>query len=992
MLAAGAFLWMLSTSPREPDPRRGALKALVPYLFLSLFLLYPILMSDGDFYYGVIRSILWQRDVNTMDEGARYAHGWLTEQAPKGGPYGFPSHPFPIGPSLGFIPSIAAGHLEAWVRRYILGDTWLPLDGYSVPYLRWLAVGTAVWGGFFVYFGYLLLRLRYGHGTSLRAVTATTAATPVVVYAFRDCGFPHAQSLAALTFFFWVWLRAPERCDWRQVFLLSVGLSTAALMRWQNCLFAMAPVLLWWSEALHGGRKRVSPFQAAAATLGLGAVCLVFCFPQLVFFRRTGPDWVSLQHGGEAWFWDTPRFFSMCFDEEYGLWGWNPFYFVAGIGAVLYLAGKSRTGAVLSVVWVLGWFGLAYLGETHSLLSKIHLVWFFGLPLGWFLYHRKTGLSFADREAGRLDSALGLLFLVGALQLYIDASYIYYHGGADYGNRLVVDLAGLVLLGTGNLIARWGRNFSGRLSISTLWLGCMGWSLALLFKGDPKFTRSPKRLTELVAHTTPLGELAQGIGHLDLGYFFSGLWLFLSLALTLTAALVLFHGALTGLENSEPFARKVAGGMVGLSIFCSLWLWFDLRQVDACLYVDDRAPTSPDLVRQALNTELTPWFPPGYEQFFPPGEQRFHAFLSSATPEYYRHLPVTWPRPDVTVPYTIDKVAILSRYRLGRELPLGEPVAVVRAKRLNPPSSTDWLLRAGIETDSPTSLRLPASSPDWYGQDVSPIPRYFVAELPCQPTQQAEVIEISLLVPDATLEVGAIWFSRSFYPGVLSRANNPRLHRLTDYDRLLFGQPQYPAIPFPARMNPDVEDPSHLFPPNESGKHWDREFRYFADPWRLVGKVPLELKLAPKDGTRPPAWHHLDWREPSLEIDLGSGRRERFWVALVPGPRPPTWKGGPVAILEAVDTRGFVSAVEAVPGEEVAFWGEPYLPRRHLAYFERQGFYAPVGVQVVSVPGFADTDTIKLRVRLSSEAIETGASAAVVGITALEGSLGALSK
>lgn len=143
--AMGAFIWMAGKSREEPNVWKGAGKALFAYWILGAFLLYPILMSDGDFYYGVIRSILWDRDTNTHNEAVRYAHGWLAEQGPKGGPFGFPNHPFPIGASLSWILFIAAGHAEALLRR--VWDPWLALDGYSEPYLNWLAVGTATWGG-----------------------------------------------------------------------------------------------------------------------------------------------------------------------------------------------------------------------------------------------------------------------------------------------------------------------------------------------------------------------------------------------------------------------------------------------------------------------------------------------------------------------------------------------------------------------------------------------------------------------------------------------------------------------------------------------------------------------------------------------------------------------------------------------------------------------------------------------------------------------------
>jgi hypothetical protein len=892
-----------------------------------------------------MRSILWDRDVNTHNEAVRYAHGWLAEQGPMGGPWGFPSHPFPIGASLSWIPFIAAGHVEALARR--LWDPWLLLNGYSEPYLNWLAVGTATWGGIFVVFSYLLCRFRFSHGIALRAVFGTLLATSAFYYCFRNAGFPHAHSMAAIAFFFWVWVSDPGRRDLPKVGILAVALSAAATIRWQNCLFALAPMIYW---TFVSGRWR-SRAKGLAASLLLGTLCLILCFPQLVFFRIRGPRWLSLEHSDNSWTWDSPKFFEMLFDREYGIWGWHPFYFLAAIGGIASLA-----------------------------------LWFVREPAD-------PRFDRAKEDAPPAKNRMIALFLLGGvalIEVYINASYVLWHGGGEYGNRLIVDLLALFVLGFAgifHLAKLRGRGW--RWGLAALWLTCFGWSFALLAHDNPKFTRSPRRLTELISHTTPASSIAQGIAHFDLASIFSGVWLLAILGLSLGgmyAAVLIARGLFVG---SKKGAYRIIGGFFAASVFCSLWFWTDLRRVDLALFLDDRTwhgkpenQRQVDLVRQAFNSDLAGWYPPGYENFLPPGKRRMNLFLHEATPEFETLLPVSWPEPNRIVTYLCERAIVLSRVHSPRPLPMGEPIARIQLERFVPPTMTEWTLLAGVDTDTPDSLRLPPASPDWWDFDVSSVPRYFAAYLPTSPTQEMERLEISLIPKDVTLEIGAMWFSTPTTPRYFPALGSIEPEKPPHYDRWLFGQENLVPLDFPTRLNEDVSDATRfLFPRPHEKEEPVRRFRFFRDPWRLAGTVPIRLHLSDVDDSRPADWHILDWREPSLEIPIRERRVSAAHVALCAGPIPELWTHAPLVNLEMIDEKDFSQKRRVYPGRDLSFWNEPYRPASRLAWFEKRGFYPPVGVSVFRVEGFQETAPKKLRIRLSSRGIETGAQVAVLGIT-----------
>lgn len=980
-VALGVFGWISSRSDSPTDPWRGAWTCILQYLLLAFLLLAPSLSSDGDFYYGMTRTMLWNRDLNTMEEGARFSNSWMVERAAEGSAHGFPYHPFPIGVSLLWIPFIGVGHLEALFLN--LFDPTMTTNGYSEPYLRHLAIGTAVMGMGVVLFGYLLLRLRFDHTVSSRAILGTLLATPGFYYAFRDSGFPHAASAASIALFLWLWLRAPERTDWGQIFLLAVALSLAALVRWQNCLFALAPLAYW--NLFAPARTERSRGDLMLRSALLGGLCLYFCFPQIAIFRLRGPSWLALQHGGSGDFsFASPSLYSLLFDERYGLIPWHPFYLLCGVGGLLFLSRVRLKGMLIWGVWFAAWAASAYGNEQQSLFAPLTLVLTL-LPAIWVVL----------RGIGRIDrvhAPLGLVFLCAGGEVWINASYLLYHGGGDYGNRLIADLIPFAAFGFAYLL-NWSRGRIGSWVLSLGYTVCFLWSLSLLWKATPKITRSPVRLTEIFSHSTPAASVVQGLAHFDMALLISGLWMIMVLSVWCGLLFAGVFQAKSLLREGGAGARGTAL-LIGLApALTTLWFWVDFRRVDANLYVDNRGSgdrthlAGAELCRQTFNSELSPFIPPGRDYRASEGQIRFHEVLSPSNPSRSWLFPKKWPE-GKPVPYRADRLTILSRVWSDRPLEDLEPMAKIEASVFIPPATQTFILRAGAHTAHPTDLSLPPSSPDWGHRGLGGIPRYFDSQFILSPSTELEVLKISLIPVDATLELGGVWFTRSPNDAPAAWIENPRKHRTPESDRELFGDALFRFLSFPGRPHPKGGDSPRAFSPQSDDWNWPApHFLFFQDPWRLARNgVPFELQMGNWRGRERNEFFVLTADRPELRAPLenhaAGGNLSRWHAAVALGPRPAGWSGGAIASLR-VSQGGEVRAEREIrAGRDVAFWGDPYLPEGSLVWKETRGVHPPVGMTSVALEftGIGD-GPMEWSIELSQSARENEVDLALFGVT-----------
>jgi hypothetical protein len=292
------------------------------------------------------------------------------------------------------------------------------VDGYSMPYVRAVAYGSAVYGFLAIVLGVSALRqIRGERGyVDLAAGMLVWAGTPLLFYMYIAPPYAHAPSAFAVALFVWTWLRV--RRAWSPHGAVALGLSGAlmAMVREQDALLALGPAI---DFALTMGRNPGRRTLAAAA-----AGCLSFLIgyaPQLLAYDALngypGPSKLVVR----KMTWHSPHALGVLLSTEHGFLFWTPLAVLAIAGLVI----------------------LALRGQQDA------------RRLGW----------------------CALLMVVA--QVYVSGSVESWKVAGAFGQRRFVAITVLLVIGLGTLLRAIPSGRPPRLAAALVLALCVWWNLAL---------------------------------------------------------------------------------------------------------------------------------------------------------------------------------------------------------------------------------------------------------------------------------------------------------------------------------------------------------------------------------------------------------------------------------------------------------------------------------------------------------------------------------
>src|SRR5438874_9068980 len=221
-------------------------RILLAVLLVSLPLLNPWVRGDGVGYYAFARAPLIQRnldfapDYQHANEGFREAR-LSAEGLPKDGfrtATGHLDNHFTVGPAMLWAPFLLLAHVGVLMAR-AMGAT-VQADGFSLPYLLAMALGTLMYG-----FAALLLSYRVAcrfvaERWALLATVAIWWASSLPVYMYFNPSWSHAHSAFAVALFFWYWLRTRDQRGTRQWTVLALISALMMNVYYPNVLVLVA--------------------------------------------------------------------------------------------------------------------------------------------------------------------------------------------------------------------------------------------------------------------------------------------------------------------------------------------------------------------------------------------------------------------------------------------------------------------------------------------------------------------------------------------------------------------------------------------------------------------------------------------------------------------------------------------------------------------------------------------------------------------------------
>ncbi|MEO7908915.1 MAG: hypothetical protein ABIV47_04630 [Roseiflexaceae bacterium] len=384
--------------------------------FLALWALYGVplqnLSWDPSLYYAHIRSPLIDGDLDFRNDGlppSLVASHTRTGLAPS---------IWSAGPALVWAPFFLLAHAATMAGRAV----GLPLlaDGYGPFYLLFCALGSAFVGWLGILWCYMIARRISSAGPALLATTGVWLTSSLFYYMYKNPMMAHAPTVALIGALVYLWLRIADDLDtlpyW---FLLGLLIGLAALMRWQNGLFAViVPFALHTSRHEprwgHGTIQRLS-LAAGGALLGF--------LPQMVVWWRLYGNLLALPQGGGFLHWFRPEVYLLLLGSNRGLFVWQPLLLVGCVGLLIFARQQHRLGIALILVALL---------ETY--LNSIVADWWGGGGFGarrfdWFLPIAVLGsaLVFEMLWARRSARAIMWVLLVGLCLFQLALAQAHYY-------------------------------------------------------------------------------------------------------------------------------------------------------------------------------------------------------------------------------------------------------------------------------------------------------------------------------------------------------------------------------------------------------------------------------------------------------------------------------------------------------------------------------------------------------------------------------------
>jgi hypothetical protein len=290
----------------------------------------------------------------------------------------------------------------------------LAANGLTWPYELFYCLGSITFGIIGLIFCYQAARRFFSSTAALIAVVGVWFGSPLTFYLTIESSMSHAVSQGLVSIFLYLSLITPWLKQRKLQILLGLILGLSVLVRPQNGLFLVVPIILGlfeplWFEAItfNKVKKAILNSSYLTAILIILSVTFLVQIPQLFVYLsqyETVGNIPYLREGadegyGASFNWFNPKFFSVLFSGFRGLFIWHPLLFLGMIGLALSFRQFPLIAASLGVAfclqlyliasWWSWWQGASFGGRMFSNCSFIFV---FGLAALWHYFQLKSKL------------------------------------------------------------------------------------------------------------------------------------------------------------------------------------------------------------------------------------------------------------------------------------------------------------------------------------------------------------------------------------------------------------------------------------------------------------------------------------------------------------------------------------------------------------------------------------------------------------------------
>jgi len=168
-------------------------------------------------------------------------------------------------------------------------------------------------------------------------------------YSLVSPSYSHAISMLASALFFTHWLHARDRWTWRAAAAAGALAGLAALIRWQDAIFLVVPVV----ECL---RAPTTWRDRATGLVAVGAAALLVFSPQIAAWQVLYGRPFTLPQGPGFMQWLAPSPIAVLLSDKHGLFSWSP-VLVLAIAGLVTIARRNRSLFLpLGLVVIASWY------------------------------------------------------------------------------------------------------------------------------------------------------------------------------------------------------------------------------------------------------------------------------------------------------------------------------------------------------------------------------------------------------------------------------------------------------------------------------------------------------------------------------------------------------------------------------------------------------------------------------------------------------------
>lgn len=303
--------------------------------------------SDGIKYYAILRSLVLDQDFDFANDFTFFdATGPIVPETGK------TANPFAIGTALLWLPFFLAAHVLSLILNG-LGFN-VATNGVSYLYESFVLIGSILYASIGFILIYQTARRLFNRQAVLIATIGMWWATSAIYYIIAEPSMSHAITIFTNALFLYVWYPPRPTRSARDWLIIGFITSLVALVRWQEGLLALVPVLElgWWIQ-----HKKVSLKDGSRYLLLFGTTILIGFMPQFLMWWQVYGSPLLIPQGENFLHWLAPQPLLTLFSTRHGLFTWHPLFLLALPGLIpLWKRDRALTlvilGAFLAQLYV----------------------------------------------------------------------------------------------------------------------------------------------------------------------------------------------------------------------------------------------------------------------------------------------------------------------------------------------------------------------------------------------------------------------------------------------------------------------------------------------------------------------------------------------------------------------------------------------------------------------------------------------------------------